>query len=311
MKYLFFINPAAGKGIKQKRLLTEIEEYFKEKNLEYKIIVTRFSGDAEQIARKAALSGEELRIYACGGEGTCYEIINGIAGYDNVAFGIIPCGSANDFLKFFGNTEPFSDIDAQVNGIAQYIDLIKAGDRYCFNGCSVGMDAMVAQDMKIFKRIPLIKGSLAYKLAIAKNFLKVKIGVKLNVTVDDEYLGEQNCLFAVVANAPYYGGGYMGAPDAVPNDGELDFTIVNTISHLRVLKFLPFYEKGEFSHFDFCRLRRCKSMSFTSKTMVPVNLDGEITECDSLDFSIVHNGVKLILPSPITLPKVQKEEVCV
>ena len=102
MKSLFFINPAAGKGAAQAEIVSKIKSYFAQSGGEYEIITTRFAGDAEQQALKAAQSGEELKMFACGGEGTGYEVLNGIVGYENVQMGVIPCGSANDFLKYFG-----------------------------------------------------------------------------------------------------------------------------------------------------------------------------------------------------------------
>ncbi len=301
MRYLFFINPAAGKGKVQKKLFSRIEDAFKNRNEEYKIIVTRFAGDAEQIARKEALKGDKIRMYACGGEGTTFELLNAIYGFQNVELGCIPCGSANDFLKLFGDTSPFFDIEAQIDAESQPIDIIKAGERYCINGCSIGMDAMVGRDMKLFKRIPLVSGPLAYKLAIAKTFLNLHIGVKINIKIDNEPSFDTDCLFAVVANGPFYGGGYTGAPYANPADNILDFTLVETVSHLKVLKFLPFYEKGEFEQFDFCHLKRCKKMSFESNKAIPVQLDGEIIEVNALDISIIENGIKFIIPKGASL----------
>ena len=306
MKYLFFINPAAGKGVLQKRLLGEIKNFFSARDDEYELIVTEFCGDAESRARKAAQTGESLRMFACGGEGTCYELLNGVFGYDNVELGVIPCGSANDFLKVFESSEPFRSLEAQISGETIPIDIIKAGDRYCINGCSVGMDAMVARDMKLFRRFPLVSGSLAYKLAIVKTFLNPKLGVTIDITVDGTRLGEKDCLFAVMGNAPFYGGGYKGAPYAHPADGMLDFTLVDTISHFKVLKFLSTYEKGEFEHLEYCRLERCESMSFTAGKAVPVNLDGEIAELKECDFSIVKNGVRFVVPTGAVLPEPQK-----
>lgn len=304
MKYLFFINPKAGKGKNQKSIIASIHEYFKNSGGEYEIIETRFKGDAEQTAKKYAETGERLRMFACGGEGTAYEVVNGIYGYDNAEIGVIPCGSANDFLKYFGNSEPFGDIAAQVEGEAVPIDLIDADGRICINGCSVGMDAMVARDMHIFKRWPLVGGALSYQLAIVKNFLKPKLGVSLELTLDGQKLGKQNCLFAVLANAPFYGGGYKGAPDAVPNDGELDFTKVETISHFKVLKFLGKYKRGDIDDIPFCEKRRGFSMSFKSQKPIPVNLDGEIEECISKTFSIIKNAVRFVIPSTL---KVQEK----
>lgn len=298
MKYLFFINPKAGKGNFQESICFDVEEYFKKNGGDYTVHFTRFAGDAEEKARKAAESGERIRMYACGGEGTCYEVLNGIIGYDNVELGVLPCGSANDFLKLFKNREPFSDISSQIAGKSVRIDVIKAGERYCMNSCSVGMDAMVARDMRLFKKLPLVGGSLAYKLAIAKNFLG-RIGVNLEVSVDGRSFGKRNCLFALIANAPYYGGGYKGAPDAVPFDGKLNFTLVNKVSRLKILRFLPIYERGEHKNLDFCTMRECESMEFCADSPIPVNLDGEIKETAKMRFEIVRKAVSFILPEGI------------
>ncbi len=301
MKFVFVVNPVAGKGNLQKQLIPQIETFFAEQGGDYEIHVTTAPGDAENYARQMAQTGEEMRIFACGGEGTAYGVINGIFGYENAAFGVIPCGSANDFLKYFENAAPFADLAAQTTGEEVAIDLIKADDRYCFNGCSVGMDAMVARDMSLFKRWPLVSGKLAYKLAIARNFFKVRLGVRIRLSVDDSPANQTDCLFAVIANAPYYGGGYKGAPDACPCDGELDFTVVQTIGHAKVLGFLPNYEKGEFSQYDFCTAKRCKKMSFTADKAVPINMDGEIFERDSMTFSLVPAAIRFVVPKGVFL----------
>ena len=303
MKCVFVVNPVAGKGNLQKQLVPQIKEYFSSHSGEYEIHITTAPGDAERYVKQLAQTGEQMRIFACGGEGTAFGVANGAFGYDNVAIGVIPCGSANDFLKYFDEIEPFSDLSAQIGGTEEPIDLIRAGDRYCINGCSVGMDAMVARDMSIFKHWPLVSGSFAYKLAILRNFLKFRLGVRINLSVDGQEPRRQDCLFAVIANAPYYGGGYKGAPAAHPNDGELDFTMVKTISHFKVLGFLPKYEKGEFSQFDFCTTARCKEMFFTAEKPVPVNLDGEIIEASEMRFCVVPKAVRFVLPVGVSFRK--------
>ena len=215
-----------------------------------------------------------------------------------VELGVIPCGSANDFLKFFKSREKFLDIAAQIDGEAIEMDLIKAGNKYCLNGCSVGMDAVVARDMSIFKRWPMVSGSFAYTLAIVKTFLG-KLGITANISVDGETPQRKNCLFAVIANAPYYGGGYKGAPEAVPYDNKLDFTLVDKISKLKILKFLGIYKKGEHKKLDCCTLKNCTSMEFASEKPIPVNLDGEIIETTNMKFELVKSAVKFVVPKGV------------
>ncbi|MCQ2449474.1 MAG: diacylglycerol kinase family lipid kinase [Clostridia bacterium] len=306
MKYVFVVNPAAGKGNLQKQLIGQIKEYFETFAGEYEIHITTEPGDAERYVKQQAQTGEQMRIFACGGEGTSFEVVNGVFGYDNVAIGVIPCGSANDFLKYFDAIDPFSNLASQTGGSEVPIDLIRAGDRYCINGCSVGMDAMVARDMSIFKHWPLVSGSFAYKLAILRNFLKFRLGVRIDLSVDGAEPRRQDCLFAVIANAPYYGGGFKGAPNAHPNDGELDFTMINNVSHFKVLRFLPKYEKGEFEQYDFSTTARCSEMFFRSEKTVPINLDGEIVEAAEMKFSIVPQAVRFVLPVGVSFQKSTK-----
>ena len=298
MKYLFIINPVAGKGNLQKNIFKEIHECFEDFDCDYDIYITKASGDAKRIANTAAKTGEEISVFACGGEGTVFEVLNGIVGFSNVKLGVIPCGSANDFLKYFNDSSPFSDILEQVKGTAVPTDIIKANDYYCLNGCSVGMDAVVARDMSIFKRWRGVSGPMAYKLAVLKTFLG-KIGVSINLSVDGEKFTKEECLFAVIANAPYYGGGYKSAPKANPFDNMLDFTKVDTISKLKVPKFLSLYEKGLHGSLEYCTLNRCNSMEFKSEKPVPVNLDGEIIESKHMKFSLVEGGIEFILPQSI------------
>ena len=298
MRYVFYINPVAGKGIVQQEIVKSIETYFADKSMDFTIHITNSIGDAQSHAQKQAQTGDKIRMFACGGEGTVFEVLNGIVGYENVELGVIPCGSANDFLKFFKTRNEFLDITQQLDGQAVEMDLIKAGDKYCLNGCSVGMDAVVARDMSIFKKWPLVSGSFAYTLAIVKTFLG-KLGITARISVDGGEYEQKNCLFAVIANAPYYGGGYKGAPDAVPFDNKLDFTLVDKISKLKILKFLSIYKKGMHKKLDCCTLKNCTSMEFVSDKPIPVNLDGEILESCNMRFELVKNAIKFVVPQSI------------
>lgn len=292
MRYVFIINPTAGKG-NGTSIIPEIEKTLEGKD--YKIYVTERSAEGTEIARKEAESGEEIRMFACGGEGTGFEVINGIVGFGNVAFGVVPCGSANDFLKSFGNKERFFDIAAQVAGEEKEIDLIKANEYYCINCCSVGMDAIVADGMRLFKRIPLVSGGLAYKLSLLKVFLG-KIGLKLKIAVDGKETGNGDFLFAVCANGPIYGGGFKAAPNAVPFDGILDYVVINPVSKLKIPSLVKVYEQGRHERLDICSMGKFRSMEIESEALMPVNLDGELVHLKKVKFSIAEKALRFIIP---------------
>ena len=99
MKHLFIINPAAGSRDRTKKYKEQIEAVCA--GLDYRIEVSKAPGDCTRIAREAALTGEEYRLYACGGDGTLNEVAAGAAGHDNVAVTVFSGGSGNDFVKMF------------------------------------------------------------------------------------------------------------------------------------------------------------------------------------------------------------------
>ena len=94
MRHLFIINPAAGK----KDSTAALEKQIAALSFEHNIAYTLAEGDARRITEEAVSLGEPMRIYACGGDGTLNEVVNGAAGHDHVAITNVPKGTGNDFL---------------------------------------------------------------------------------------------------------------------------------------------------------------------------------------------------------------------
>ena len=99
MRHVFLINPAAGKYDRTGEFTQTIRAACE--GLDYEILVSRAPGDCTHIAQAAASSGEPVRLYACGGDGTLNEVVNGAAGHANAAVTHFPGGSGNDFIKIF------------------------------------------------------------------------------------------------------------------------------------------------------------------------------------------------------------------
>ena len=123
MTHLFIINPAAGSHDRTAEYTTQIETYCA--GLDYRIAVSTAPGECARIAREAAESGQEYRIYACGGDGTLNEVVQGAAGYDNVAVTVFSGGSGNDFVKIFDDPKAFYQLprllEAQVDDLTSLI----------------------------------------------------------------------------------------------------------------------------------------------------------------------------------------------
>ena len=99
MKHLFIINPAAGGHNRSKEYCETIHKICRARKVSYEIRISTAPGEAVRLTREAAQTGEELRIYACGGDGTLNEVVNGAKGYSNVAVTVFSGGSGNDFVK--------------------------------------------------------------------------------------------------------------------------------------------------------------------------------------------------------------------
>lgn len=102
MKHVFIINPTAGKSDSRQKIYDMAEKLRQDHGLEVQCLLTKKQGHATEIAAACARAAEELRFYACGGDGTVNEVANGIIGYDNASMTVIPVGTGNDFLKNFG-----------------------------------------------------------------------------------------------------------------------------------------------------------------------------------------------------------------
>ena len=85
MKHIFIVNPVAGGKDSTEAIQAMALSAFSQSDESFELIRTAGPHDAEEIVRRIAESGEQARIYACGGDGTFCECVNGAAGY-----GVLP-----------------------------------------------------------------------------------------------------------------------------------------------------------------------------------------------------------------------------
>ena len=187
MRHVFILNPVAGKNRTAIELRGKIDAYFsRHPEMEYAIRVTDGVGAATQIAQEEVASGNSVRLYACGGDGTLQETASGIpVGSTNVELAVIPCGSGNDYVRTFGDKEAFLSIADLVEADAYFVDAVDCGDRISLNIASMGMDASVGQKMQKYKNLPGVSGSMAYNIAVADVFFH-PIGEQMVIEIEGE-----------------------------------------------------------------------------------------------------------------------------
>ena len=295
-KHLFVLNPTAGKQDSTNILRREIEEIASARGLEYRIAVTERHGHAVEIAREAASTGDELRLYACGGDGTLNEVINGAAGFANAAVTNVPCGSGNDFVKTFSEPMAFRNLGRLMEPEEATFDLIHANESISLNICSVGFDARIGTDMVRYKHLPLVTGPGAYALSVAVNLIKgvhehYRIELEDGTVLDDRYT------LACMCNGRWYGGGYQPLPESDPADGWMDVLLIKAVSRLTVANLISKFKVGQYQALgDLATHLQCRSLTIHADHVLPVNLDGELLRAQDVKFWLEPQAMRVFYP---------------
>jgi diacylglycerol kinase (ATP) len=295
-RHVFVVNPVAGKSGNEKRIKEMVQAYFSHSDKQYDIRITKAAGHALEIVREEAARGGQVRIYACGGDGTLNEVANGAVGQSNVQLAVVPLGSGNDYIKIFGTRQDFLDLPALINGREISVDLIKVSNKYAINVCSVGFDSEVALNMSRFKRLPLVTGKLAYDLAIIYCLLN-KMKRHFDIIIDGEKHIEGEFLLCVAACGRFYGGSFLAAPAALPNDGVLDFVLADSVGRIDFIKMVNKYREGKHEGISAIHHYTGKRLEISSTVPFAMNLDGECSYLSKAEFEIVPSAIRFILPS--------------
>ena len=115
--------------------------------------------------------------------------------------------------------------------------------------------------------------------------------------IDDNEPFTDKVLFCFAGNSRWYGGGFMAAPKAWPDDGVLDFSIIRKDrSRLLLLPLINKYKRGEHLGMAFTRYQNGKKLKVHSEVPVTVNVDGECKQVTDCEFEIVPKAIKFVVP---------------
>lgn len=298
MRHIFIVNPHSGpqdatENIREKLVQLPLDDA-------HEVYVTCASGDATQYVRSVCSStNEQLRFYACGGDGTLNEVINGAVGCAHAAVGCYPCGSGNDFVKYFGGKSHFTDLAALIAGKEEKVDLIRVNDRYAINVVNMGFEAKAAARMIAFRHIPLLSGPRVYYGAVLMTLFD-GMRHRCKITVDGTVLLDGNILLCTMANGEYVGGSFRCAPRADLQDGQIEVCAVSPMSRLRLTRLLGCYQRGE--HLDNPELRDCVHYCRARKIQIDAApdfilcLDGEIICGAHFEVESMPSALRFIVP---------------
>lgn len=299
MTHLFIINPAAGSRDRTVEYREKIEKICTANGVTYRIEVSGAPGECTRIAREAAQTGENYRIYACGGDGTLNEVVSGAAGFDNVAVTVFSGGSGNDFVKLFDEPKAFFDLERLLDCQEAQFDLIRCNDDYSLNICSVGLDARIGTDVSNYKRIPLLHGFRAYVASTIINVIK-GISEHYVVEVNGERIDARQTMICA-CNGRFYGGGFNPVPEADPTDGLMDVLLVKHVSRLQVPGVIGKYKNGRYKELPkLVRHFKTDHVRIICDKPTAINLDGELRISKIVDFCIAKEKLRFFYPRGLT-----------
>lgn len=300
MKHLIIFNNAAGEG-KAKEYLPNVEYSFD--GLDYEIHLTQRPGEATSFLRQyLSKNTEPVRVYACGGDGTLYECVNGVYGYPNVELAVYAIGTGNDFVKVYGGKEKFSDLVKLTKGKVVEVDLsriksdVSTDPYYSINVINFGFDAIVGAVGNLYKE----KGKKdPYSKALLPAILRGRFN-KINVYADGEKISKKKMLLCTLAQGQYVGGKFHCAPRSVNTDGLIDVCLIHTMSLFGFLGILTPYTNGQ--HFELKKYenkivyRQAKNIVFDSEKEFDVCVDGEMIKGRHFEVEILPKALKFVVP---------------
>jgi len=286
--YLAIVNPAAGGG-RSRKLLGPALERLRAGGIEIRVAETRAPGDATEIAREAYGRGARNFI-AVGGDGTSYEIVNGLypqalAG-EAPTLGFLPLGTGNSFLRDFSHAGVEYGIESLLAQRSRACDVMRLRHRggmiHYINLLSMGFSADVAT---LRARSFSGWGEFGYVMSIFLTLARFnRRPFPVRIEGGDSF-DRRSCLFLTFSNSKFTGGTMMIAPQAEIDDGLAEYVRWGPIGRLGLIGNLPGLYDGTHIKHPLAERKAVKRVEFSLDAPIDVMVDGEVLtlHCEELD----------------------------
>jgi diacylglycerol kinase (ATP) len=286
--FLAVVNPAAGGG-RSRSLLQPALDRLRAGGIRIEVIETSAPAQAAELARNAYAKGYR-RFIAVGGDGTSYEIVNGLfplpQNGERPTLAFLPLGTGNSFLRDFTDQGVEYAIASMLAGRSRPCDVLrlrhKDGIIHYINLLSVGFSADVAT---LRARYFSGWGELGYQSSIficLARFRRRPFPLRVD---GEEKIDRRPCLFLTFSNSKFTGGTMMIAPKAEVDDGLIEFVRWGPIGRIGLIRNLPTLYDGTHIEHALAERRAAKRVQFELSSPVDVMVDGEVLtlHCEELD----------------------------
>lgn len=299
-KTLLILNPVAGKG-RGGKIFNDAVPILKEKLDNFQTAISEYPGHSVDLAFNAQKEGFE-RIISIGGDGTPFEIINGMYKENNassdIELAMLPAGTGNSFLRDFPDYSQDRILSTDLEEKEKLVDVIKFSylrnknlqEEYYLNILGLGLISEILElTNKRFKSL----GALGYSLAA---LIKIFKGMKnqIQITVDGKKFSFDNSAL-VISNSKYTGGKMKIAPTAQVNDGQVDIIIFNCPSRIDTIKIFSRIFKGSHTDLEKVKVLRGSKIEVNSKPELLLMADGELLGTTPLKLEVLEKKLKILI----------------
>lgn len=308
---LYFIVNETSRSGKARQIWKDIQQSLIKADVSYEYMITQGRNHATKLASEISQRAEDnICIVVIGGDGTMNEVINGIADFDKVRFGIIPTGSGNDFGGGLDLPKsPEENLQRIISSYKAGEDSYRAVDmglvRWGQNqkklfgiSSGIGLDAIVCKKAltsklkKVLNKLGL--GSLTYVLLTIITLFSMKTA-DFEISYDNNKSTLKKTIFAAAMNLRAEGGGVPMAPDANPYDGKLSISSASGIPKWITFLCLPFLVAGKHTHIKGFNLVSCREASIHSSQKMTLHADGEyVADVTDLTFGVYPQKLRLM-----------------
>ena len=321
-KWLVVVNPKASVG-KAEKDWPEIKQMLIDAGIEFDDVLTEYPRHAIEIVRNAIVEQGYRKFISVGGDGTDNEVINGIFTQDvvpttEITMAALPIGTGNDWCRTFGIPLEYEEIIKIIKtGYTFAHDIGKLtyyndGDskiRYFLNAAGTGLDEMVCSSTNLMKQQGK-SGTIRYLISLVKCIFKYKI-THIQLTIDDELVFDDYILNLSIGNGRFNGGGMMTMPNAIPNDGLFDVTVIKKVSIFKFAANVKNVYDGTFiNKIDEVKTFRGKSIHIVSipPHSLLVETEGENLNNSPFDFEMLPRAINMVIPKePVKKEKKKKK----
>jgi len=295
--FLAIVNPAAGGG-RCGKLAPAALERVRALGIALDPKMTTRAGEATQIAREAYARGVR-NFLAVGGDGTAFEIINGIFPQSETqgraTLGFLPLGTGNSFLRDFTTRGVEHTIEALRENRRRPCDVIRlrhvTGDVYYINMLNLGFAAEAGETAnRKFKSW----GQLAYVFGVLARLVNLQHEAFPHRLANSMEWDRQPCLFLAFGNSKYTGGNMLITPDANPADGQIEYVRVSPVGRLRLLWMFPMIFKGTHVRHALASRAATERVEFDFGKRVNVIVDGEVMHLDCRSLEVLPSALDVI-----------------